>query len=441
MKKILIAFLFMIVSTSVFGSSDFGLKKVADGPTISVAAYNATKAEKANAKYKCDGTADDVEWRLAISDISSAGTGHLLASSGRFNFAQSVTLTTLAYGQYVIEGQGMATTTIYMANGSNCDAFVTSITSGASTFIEIKKIMINGNRANNPGGGFGYYDGYGTGQAGDTLIEQVFFYNMKSDCAKFKSCWNTQILKCIFEDSSSAGINLVTGTHATIENCKFIHMLGNNIQTGCPGSRVNNNFILHAGSGVGINILSGANYSRVSGNDIHSDTEFGGNTGIASASGYGVFSNNIVQCASNTYIAYAIAFTAASSNNRGEGNIVNILGTPIYDASSTNFVSVNGSKKRILVSKTDSYQMTAPNDIPGEIIMGNKGSAFSVSLPAQPAVGDEYTILNVGAGIMTLGVGGAGHLINGAATQAINSLRGFNAEYVGSNNWILYDKH
>jgi hypothetical protein len=262
---------------------------------------------------------------------------------GLYNFSGTVIIPALSYGGITIEGMGAACTTIYMANGSNCDAFATSITAGSSTFITIRGLMINGNRANNPSGGRGYYDGLGTGQCADTLFQNVFFYNMNGNCAEFNSCWGTRFVDCIFEDSNAKGVYFKSGTDARITGSKFIHILGNPIHSNSPATKAINNIIFMAGiSNIGINFGTGASYSFAHLNEIHHYTEITGCTGIQVASGYCSVDTNIIECNGNTLIANGIVMTSNSSHCLGGGNIIDMPGTKISNLGTSNTITANG---------------------------------------------------------------------------------------------------
>lgn len=444
MKKILILLFFIAFSSPVFGDSDFGtsIVKIKSGPSASFVIAKSDSKKKNFADYVCDGTDDQVQINAALNALAATTNGgKIVLLEGTYNVSAPVTIPSMTNGTITIEGQGALNTTIYASSGSNTNVVQTNITSGNQTFVIVRDLMINGNRSGNPSGGRGYYDGVGTGQCMDTLFEHVFFYNLHGNCVEMKQCWGSQFKRCILEDSDSKGIYLISGTDARIEGGKFIHILGNAIESNAAATEISKNIIFMAGaSSVGINVTSGANYSLVLENQIHHDTEIVSCVGIQSAAGHVVISNNQVESATSTATASGIILTAASSYSSGTGNIIDISASGKFSDSGTkNAVSYNSSlasKSGVIANSlivTAPYQMLNTDDT----VVGNLGTPFAVTLPASPEIGQKVSLFNAGAGTITLYGSGAA-TINGSATKTINSLTGYIVQYIYTNNWIAW---
>ena len=399
--------------------------------TVTVAA--STSVHKENADYVCDGIDDQVEINAALDYLASLpNVGSLNFLEGLFSISAPIVIPDVLYGLFTISGRGAGATTIYAANGSNCNLIQTNITSGHQVFLIMRDIMIQGNRANNPTGGRGFYDGVGSGTCKDTLFQNMFFYNCHGNCAEWTSCWGAKIIDSIFEDSDAKGIYCSGGTDIRMVGNKFIHVLGSAIETNAPASYMVGNFIEHAGNGnFGIKVLSGANYSVVEANEIHHDTEFNSCTGIYSAAGYGVIGNNIVESATNTAFAYGIQLAAASSYNIGVANQINISGgLELSNAGTANSVEFNSMEK----PKGCRYSTSGLSVSAGDnSIFINSGSPQSVTLPASPYIGQIFHVFNLGSGTVT--IMGNGNNINGSATKTVSSLVGYDLTYFYSGNW------
>lgn len=400
----------------------------------------ATSVKKADADYVCDGVADEVQINAALTALAALPNGgKLVFLEGLYSIAAPITIPTLAYGLYTLEGMGAGNTTIYAADNSNCDLIRTNITSGHSTFLIVRDLMIQGNRSNNATGGRGYYDGIGTGQCADTLFQNVFFYNVHGNCSEWKTCWGTKVIDCIFEDSDAKAIYFPAGTDVKAVGNKFIHILGNCIESNAIATEISKNIIFMAGtSSTGIKLSSSAKYSSVNYNQIHHDTEVSGCVGISVASDYGSIASNIIESETSGNIVTGIELTSTSSYFVGDGNVVKLLsGTECVNSGTDNAVQYNGNLKsssgvvtRVSVVTT-AYQALNTDDT----IVANSGTPFNVTLPASPEIGQKVFVFCAGSAVVTLTCAGS-HVVNGGATKDIQQLTGLTVQYVFTNNWI-----
>jgi hypothetical protein len=75
-----------------------------------------------------------------------------------------------------------------------------------------------------------------------------------------------------------------------------------------------------------------------------------------------------------------------------------------------------------------------------EVIIANKGSAITITLPAATATGRMYIIKNIGAGDCTVDGNGA-ETIDGAATQTLNQWESIEIVDYASGAWIITSSH
>ena len=102
-----------VVAASVFGGSAAATPQSLDaaalprsgGPTISVAAADASPSERRTADLRCDGTADHVEIQAAVERLRAGGGGSLSLTSGTFLIDAPLLMT----GRSTFQGQGRGT--------------------------------------------------------------------------------------------------------------------------------------------------------------------------------------------------------------------------------------------------------------------------------------------------------------------------------------------
>lgn len=256
------------------------------GATLVVAATDATTAEKLNADYQCDGTADDVQIQAAITALPSTG-GRILCTSGTFTFAEDVTLNK---ANVLIEGQG--TSTIFKwANSLTAPGNMFAIdTDSTGRFGRLfRNIYFHGNR----------YSGTGTAGAlwsdasGQYAVEACAFEYFRSDVIKLGS-GRSWVRNCKFYEVAETCINPTTS--GLVQGCHFdsikkavysfnsnIKVIGNRIHnasvtTGGAAIEIDgangvvaNNLITSTSSGAAIRLSGGV----VQGNDISGGTGIG----------------------------------------------------------------------------------------------------------------------------------------------------------------------
>jgi hypothetical protein len=94
-------------------------------------------------------------------------------------------------------------------------------------------------------------------------------------------------------------------------------------------------------------------------------------------------------------------------------------------------IQTNGGIIGKVTTVTDTYTIL-PSD---ETIVGNKSTAFTITLPTA-VTGQIFTVSNIGAGVITLD-GAGSDTISGVATQTINQWSVVKIQCISANTWAI----
>ena len=196
-----------------------------------IAASDALPSTKRVADYICDGTADEVQINAAIQRLTGAGDitggrtgGTIILSEGRFNIVAPILIDR---GLRML-GQGAERTEIYLVTGSNCNMieFKVGYDNVPRALNYLSSFELNGNKANNPTGGFGIWQDDIDNVAGiDIRMIDIWFESIKKGGISLARYWNHHIEWCTFEHMSGDGgtaIELRPGS-ATFGNLHIHH--------------------------------------------------------------------------------------------------------------------------------------------------------------------------------------------------------------------------
>lgn len=172
---------------NIFGGLSIGTQDVAAAdmnpqfsgmPFTMVASSDATASEKAYALASgggvCDGVSDQIEINTAINSLP-AGGGAVCLSSGTFHISAPVTLNQRPAGnRYGITLTGAGYSSILkLDNNANCN--ILEFEAQWPMWNRFAYFNINGNKENNPGGGYGIeYAGW------QSIFERMIITNCKS---------------------------------------------------------------------------------------------------------------------------------------------------------------------------------------------------------------------------------------------------------------------
>lgn len=202
----------MLAGAATTGQS--GWVAPVDGPTLTVAAVDASASSRATANYACDGTADDVEITAALNALPSGG-GVVRLTEG--TFALAAIIGTARVGSHLV-GAGMDATIIRVPNAGGV-GFNTVVVQINNASCSMRDFTIDGNKANNAAqtGMFGIW-----ANAADSAIERVkvkdsagqgFFVTVAAAHARLASCISEGSASnaYLLRSPGASGITLVEG--------------------------------------------------------------------------------------------------------------------------------------------------------------------------------------------------------------------------------------
>lgn len=336
--------------------------------TFVVAASDSTDADKANADYVCDGTADQVEINSALAATTPSTYQRVLLCAGTYNLSATVTMTT----DSVLEGQGdptviTSTSAIELITCSNdcticnilfddsADNTVAAVYATGKTKIELYGLTLLG---------FGSY--------GIRLIASTSHVNIH-DCNFYAEGTPTY---SVYGDAS---------THIRVTDCYFHESSEGIWLDGCDYSIVVGNSTLDCDTAIDV----GGNYTVITGNIVRSE-------GLALSTGINVYSGKGVTISGNTVYSYDECIVA----NNLEHSLISAntcTGDPVAETNSfgidvdtcfhctitSNVCSDNGFGAGLYLIDSD-YNLVV-----GNICVGNS----YLTSAANAATNDTYGIL------------------------------------------------
>lgn len=197
----------------------------APGPTLVVAANDATASQKATADYVCDGTADNVQIQAAIDALPTA-SGIVQLTEGTFSIAATITITK----KISLVGSGIAITKLDAVSGLN-DWVITFVPS-SDIYAYIGHMYIDHNGTTQNAGGCIKAAG-----AVQSLFDHIHFDTPYSAGLQFDQIGvgqfghHNRVTNCLFDhgDNSAGdgrGIYLTNSDENMIVNCDFETMGG-----------------------------------------------------------------------------------------------------------------------------------------------------------------------------------------------------------------------
>lgn len=215
--------------------------------TLVVAASDSLHKERAD--YVCSGANDDVTIQQAINALPTDG-GIVYLSEGHYVISNTIVL---RKGVALI-GTGEHSTTINLADNSNCDMIAYGQTDAISSFIKVKRMFLNGNKANQTSGhGINIYKVSHTVK--DCIISEVYINSVKQTGIRFEHVWGGHIDHCNSESNDEYGYHL-HAEQTYINDC-YGSGCDDNFRT--QGSQIFlTNCHSRSGSSYGFSVVSGA---------------------------------------------------------------------------------------------------------------------------------------------------------------------------------------
>ena len=179
-------------------------RRTGGGATFLVAASNAPTIVKTRADYRCDGIADNVQIQAAHDALDVNVGGKIILSEGQFN----ITVPLQFNRMMALEGQTSASTIIFLTAGSDCNMIELGDCVASNPLSAFRHFKLDGNKANNVGK-YGIIQNIAaTNKWVDIQIEDVWFNEMDGPCVSLQEGWDHRIVRCPFENSSDAAIEL-----------------------------------------------------------------------------------------------------------------------------------------------------------------------------------------------------------------------------------------
>jgi hypothetical protein len=202
-----------------------------------------TVGTAAGADYVCDGVADNVEIQAALDSVASAGGAVLIRSGTYFSAAQLNIASNVA-----LLGMGRGNTIIKQSNAANVTMFRNADPTNGNSDITISNFTVDGNKANQTGGGRGVHFTNVT----RPTVENVDFHDCRNRAIHYITCTNGKVSgcegrdcgvfqeqvftfegceRCIYSDCYASGgtdrdFEIATSNNCELHNCISVSPLG-----------------------------------------------------------------------------------------------------------------------------------------------------------------------------------------------------------------------
>lgn len=321
--------------------------------TYIVAASNSPHQAKAD--YVCDGTADQVQIQAALDALPNNG-GRVILLEGTFTINDTIHLyrDVVQWFNVFIEGQGLKSTTIELAAGSNCDMIDVNVLNNDSGWKGVAEMMLDGNESGQSSGHGIHAHKSGTGSMFDMRFKNVFVYDVKQNGFHINGGWGVYIDNCLTEYSGGHGLYLlghesyIYGFHASVNggngieliNCTQLHVSHCRITSVDVGIRLENvsesiisdntinTFGFLGGDRIGIYVLGTSHYNSIHDNVIKGDGANSAHGIFYEATGTipdNIHHNQIDECPSASLIIGSSGAYNANFQNNILSNATNAL--------------------------------------------------------------------------------------------------------------------
>lgn len=202
--------------------------------TFVVAASNSLHKQRAD--YTCNGVNDQVDIQAAINALPDHG-GRIILSDGIFSISDTIHLyrDIPEWFNLFIQGQGIQTTKIILADNSDCDIIDLNVLNNPSGFKGLSDLSLDGNKANQASGhGISAYK-TGAGSLYDSRFRNVFAHHIKEKGFNLAAMWGCYVDNCLAEACDDDGLYLyasesyVYGFHSSGNGGAGIHIRGSEL--------------------------------------------------------------------------------------------------------------------------------------------------------------------------------------------------------------------
>mgnify|MGYP001610463590 CR=1 FL=1 len=226
--------------------------------TYIVAASDAPAHVIAQADYKCDGVADNVQIQAAIDALPAAGGGKIRLTQGTFNLAAALT----AGGNTFLEGAGIESTTISVAD--NVNGIVISEASTYGGGVKDLTLKVEGAAV----------IGISVSGVWKSCLESLKIEAKTASYATgiriLSAAYLASIRNCRIIGFTTYGINLAANG-CVVDNCDLIGISGSKdiyVESTAQGCKILNNWLESASGRDVRHIQTEASYTIIYGNAI-----------------------------------------------------------------------------------------------------------------------------------------------------------------------------
>lgn len=354
---------------------------VASKPATSFTVCSSTSTAKDACDYTCDNVADEVQVEAALAALPATG-GKISLLDGVFTFASPATITQEGV---TIEGLGINSTTIYMADGAESDMFEINLSSGGN-FFTLRGFTARGNDDNNSAGSF-LYDSVGAGDMGDITLEELFITQFAEEAVDLDYAARLLINKCNISDNSSDGVVMSAGGDWKILNSKLAQNVGHglNVDGSTSTDGILANCLLGGGANKGGVTMDSTRV--VISNNIFEDSANSPNFGLGfSANGDGnLVIGNFIRDGGGDMTPGIYIGSGATGNHIMLNKITMDNGTRIVDSgTNTQFIDYRGTFGRDLYLDADTVGIgttdtTERLNVEGNLYFSSKGETITVT--------------------------------------------------------------
>lgn len=336
---------------------------------LTVAASDAPEEVKRRADIVCDGIDDHLDIQAAIDRATNTGIGKVALTEGTFHVAAPIELPS----NTVLQGQGPVTILRVVDNAD--DSILTNVLVNddplsGNVDITIADLAIDGNKANQPPGGFKH--GISLTFVENATIQRVVIRNMEQNgIALWDFCEEGLIEGCVIHDNDGSGMHLFSCFDMSVTGNQILRNGGDGILLLFGGSyTVVSNTILQNGS-VGINITSESN--SITGNTVEMNGSYGINLSAVQARNNTVSSNTVTR---NGW--YGIILSGGAHDNVVADNNIEQNGTDSANTYDNIFV-VGGAED---------------NDIQGNVCRNGLTGQVRYGIAVDATAGDRNLVTN-----------------------------------------------
>lgn len=201
------------------------LDVVGSKTAVTYTVASKTSKFKEYADFVCTGTAstggDENQINEALNSLPQAG-GIVQLLDGQF-YGEEIVIP--KKNNVWLRGIGGDATMLFFKNSAtkNLIQSNTDQSGGILLTLLMSDFTLNGNKANAPGAGYGYYDASGSDEPDDTYFNTLFFLQFPTHAIRLDNAYNFKFIKSIVETTAGNCIDILKGNYVELDGFKFIN--------------------------------------------------------------------------------------------------------------------------------------------------------------------------------------------------------------------------